>query len=233
MCKTLQTEKKTKKISGKSRGTALRALLLAFFSIFAMHEIQAQCTCAGNLVLNPSFESGTSNWSSSGGNLSAGGGAVNCGSFSGDFQITNNSNNWVTQTIASGTIPAGSTINLSVFAGTHNNSFYHEVKVMYYNSSWGWISQTAVEVNKVLSASPVGPQLYNITSTVPADVNRPYRYKYTVINNQLKRTRSVRVFLCLIGRVKPRYQGLQKSQYMGSSYFLSFGYNSSREYAHF
>jgi hypothetical protein len=168
MCQTLQTEKKTKKISGKSRGTALKALLLAFFSIFAMHEIQAQCTCAGNLVLNPSFESGTSNWSASGGNLSAGGGAVKCGSYSGDFQITNNSNNWVSQTIASGTIPAGSTINLSVYAGTHNNSFYHEVKVMYFNASWGWISQSAVEVNKVLSASPVGPQLYNITSTVPA-----------------------------------------------------------------
>ncbi|QLH46265.1 MAG: hypothetical protein HWD58_11920 [Bacteroidota bacterium] len=125
----------------------------------------AQCTCPGNLVQNPSFENGTTSWSWSGGNLSAGTGAVACGSYSGDFQITNSSSNWVSQTIGSGTIPAGSTINMNVYAGTHDNSFYHEVKIMYFTSSWGWISQTAVEVNKVLANSPVGPQLYTLTSS--------------------------------------------------------------------
>ncbi len=56
------------------------------------------CTCTGNLVTNPSFENGTTSWDWSGGTLSAGGGAVACGSYSGDFQITNNSSNWVSQT---------------------------------------------------------------------------------------------------------------------------------------
>ena len=82
------------------------------------------CTCAGNLVANPSFENGTTSWDWSGGTLSAGGGAVACGNYSGDFQISNNSNNWVSQTIGTD-LPVGTVINASVYAGTHDNSYYH------------------------------------------------------------------------------------------------------------
>lgn len=123
----------------------------------------ANCNCPNNLVTNPSFEDGTTGWSSSGGTFSAGTGAVACGAKSGDFQITNTSSNWVSQTISSGTISPGSVITASVYAGTHDASFYHHVSIQYFNSSWQWISATQVEVNKVLP----NPQLYSFTSTVP------------------------------------------------------------------
>lgn len=126
------------------------------------------CTCPNNLVLNPSFENGTTSWGWSGGNFSAGNGAVACGSFSGDFQITNTASNWVSQTIGTDLI-AGTVINASVYAGTHNNTYYHAVAIAFFDANWNWLSSSVtVEVNKVLSAAPVGPQLYNMTATVPA-----------------------------------------------------------------
>jgi hypothetical protein len=140
-------------------------------SLFINQNLLASCSCSGNLVSNPSFESGTTGWSKSGGNLYAGTGAVKCGSKSGDFQITNSSNNWVSQTIASGTIPVGSQLQLKVYAGTHNNSYNHYVGFVYFTSSWNYISSTDAHVNKVLSASPTGPQLYTVNSTVPANAH--------------------------------------------------------------
>lgn len=125
------------------------------------------CTCAGNLVANPSFENGTTGWGWSGGTLSAGTGAVSCGSYSGDFQISNTSSNWVSQTIGTD-LPAGTVINASVYAGTHDNSYYHEVGVYFFDANWNWISGSSVEVNKILANAPVGPQLYTWTAVVPA-----------------------------------------------------------------
>lgn len=142
--------------------------LIALLSILAIFTQQsfAQCTCPGNLVTNPSFESGTTGWSFSGGNLNAGTGAVVCGSFSGDFQITNASSNWVSQTIGTD-LPAGTVLNASVYAGTHNNAYWHEVAIEFFDANWNWIGNAWVEVNKVLSAAPAGPQLYTWTAIVP------------------------------------------------------------------
>ena len=136
----------------------------------------AQCTCTGNTlnIQNPSFESGTTGWYWSGGNLNAGTGAVKCGSKSGDFQITNNSNNWVSQTVGTD-LPIGTVLQAKVYAGTHDNNYYHKVGIAYFDANWNYLSETNVEVNKVLSASPSGPQLYTINSTVPSNC------KYTVI----------------------------------------------------
>lgn len=124
------------------------------------------CSCPGNIVLNPSFENGTTNWTSSGGNFNATTGAVKCGSKSGDFQITNNSNNSVRQTIGTD-LPVGTIVNASVYAGTHDNTFYHQVSIDFFDQNWTLISSSSVEVNKVLAASPVGPQLYTWSGTVP------------------------------------------------------------------
>ncbi|MBL7727333.1 MAG: hypothetical protein JNM68_06605, partial [Dinghuibacter sp.] len=133
------------------------------------------CTCPGNLVTNPSFENGTTGWSWSGGTLSAGGGAVACGSFSGDFQISNTASNWVSQTIGTD-LPAGTVVNASVYAGTHDNSFYHAVKIDFFDASWNWLSSSVqIEVNKVLANAPAGPQLYQWSATVPANA------KYTQV----------------------------------------------------
>ncbi len=129
--------------------------------------IDNSCSCPGNIVQNPSFENGTANWTWSGGTLSAGTGAVKCGSKSGDFQITNTSNNWVSQTIGTD-LPAGTVINASVYAGTHDATYYHQVAIEFFDANWEWISSSAVHVNKVLANAPVGPQLYTWSGTVPA-----------------------------------------------------------------
>ena len=80
----------------------------------------SQCSdfnCPGNLVQNPSFENGTSNWASSGGNFSVGTYAAVFGANAGHFQITNGANNSNYQTVASGSISPGSSLTLNVYAG--------------------------------------------------------------------------------------------------------------------
>ncbi len=146
---------------------AFRYFLIGIsFLALGINSVSAQCTCTGNKVLNPSFESGTASWSWSGGNLSAGNGAVKCGSLSGDFQITNTSSNWVSQTIGTD-LPVGTVVNASAWAGTHNNSYYHHLIIDFFDANWNWISASTIEVNKVLSAAPVGPQLYTWSGVVP------------------------------------------------------------------
>jgi protocatechuate 3,4-dioxygenase beta subunit len=134
------------------------------------------CTCPGNVVLNPSFENGTTSWSSSGGTLSAGTGAIVCGSFSGDFQISNSASNWVSQNIGTD-LAAGTIVNASVYAGTHDNTVHHYVNISFFDANWNYLaaSSVTVTVNKILGNAPVGPQLYNMTATVPANA------KYTQI----------------------------------------------------
>lgn len=148
------------------RLVSLRVVLTFYVVLLSFLSKGQVCTCTGNLVTNPSFESGTTAWGWSGGTLSAGTGAVACGSKSGDFQITNNSSNWVSQTIGTD-LPVGTVINASVYAGTHDNSYYHEVGVYFFDANWNWLSGASVEVNKVLANSPAGPQLYTWTAIVP------------------------------------------------------------------
>ncbi|MBL7771792.1 MAG: hypothetical protein JNM95_02885 [Chitinophagaceae bacterium] len=138
--------------------------------LFQVNQLKAQCTCSGNLVTNPSFEAGTTGWGWSGGNLNAGTGAVACGSYSGDFQITNASSNWVSQEIFPSSYAAGGTINVSVYAGTHNNSYNNGVVVDFFDANWNWLSNSYQEVDKVLANSPAGPQLYTWSATIPSGV---------------------------------------------------------------
>ena len=145
-------------------------LLVLFTLIFSFNSIaQVNCSCPGNLVLNPSFESGTASWNWSGGNLNAGTGAVACGSYSGDFEITNTTNNYMGQTIFNNWPYTGTVITASVYAGTHDPSYYHQVSIDFFDGNWAWISSSSVEVNKLLSAAPAGPQLYTWTATVPGN----------------------------------------------------------------
>jgi choice-of-anchor A domain-containing protein len=130
------------------------------------------CDCPGNLVTNPSFENGTTGWFSSGGNFNAGTGATACGLFSGDFEITNAASNFAAQTLILPSYSVGTQLTVKVFAGTHDNSFYHQVSVDYFTAAGVFISNTAVEVNKVLSTAPAGPQLYTINSVLPAGVGK-------------------------------------------------------------
>jgi protocatechuate 3,4-dioxygenase beta subunit len=143
-------------------------LLTLLASVFPVNNSSAQCTCTGNLVLNPSFESGTTSWTWSGGNFNAGTGAVKCGSKSGDFEITNTSSNSVYQVVGTD-LAVGTVVNASVWAGTHDNSYSHKVFIHFYNASNVYMStgSVEVEVDKVLANSPTGPQLYTMSATVP------------------------------------------------------------------
>ncbi|MBL7701317.1 MAG: carboxypeptidase regulatory-like domain-containing protein [Ferruginibacter sp.] len=126
------------------------------------------CNCPGtNLVLNPGFESGTTSWSWSGGTLAQGTGAVACGSWSGDLNNTSASSKaW--QSIGTN-LPVGTVINASVYAGTHDNTFNNWVAIEFLNASNAVLSSSVyVQVDKILANSPAGPQLYNITATVPS-----------------------------------------------------------------
>jgi len=146
-------------------------LALLMLSLFINQNLLASCTCTGNLVSNSSFESGTTGWSASGGHLNAGTGAVKCGSKSGDFQITNSTHNRVYQRLSANYV-AGTTFQLSVYAGTHDNSYNHYVGFEYYDANWNYKGQDVVHVNKILSHSPTGPQLYTVNGTVPAGATR-------------------------------------------------------------
>lgn len=124
------------------------------------------CNCPNNLVQNPSFENGTTSWSWSGGTLSAGGGAVACGSFSGDLNNTSSASKaW--QNIGT-SIAAGTVINVSVFAGTHDNTFNNWVAVEFLDGASTVLgSSVYVQVDKILANAPTGPQLYTFSATVP------------------------------------------------------------------
>ncbi|MFZ1454070.1 MAG: SdrD B-like domain-containing protein, partial [Ferruginibacter sp.] len=130
-------------------------------------NLLAQCSCSGNMVSNPSFENGYSQWDYTGGNLNSGTGATVCGSKSGDFEITNNSNNRVYQTIGTN-LQVGTVLNALVWAGTHDNSYTHQVALNFYDANWNLISSSFVSVDKVLADAPAGPQLYTWSGVVPA-----------------------------------------------------------------
>ena len=135
---------------------------------FTLSSTTYNCTCTGtNVVLNPGFESGITNWSFANGTLSQGTGAVACGSFSGDLNNTSaTSKAW--QTVGTD-LAVGTVINVSVYAGTHDNTFNNFVAVEFLDVS-NVVLGTSVytQVDKILANAPAGPQLYTFSATVPA-----------------------------------------------------------------
>ena len=126
------------------------------------------CTCPNNVVLNPSFESGTTNWTWTGGSLADGNGAVACGSFSGDLNNTS-VNSIAYQTIGTD-LASGTVVDAKVYSGTHNNSFNNWVAINFYDiNNVKLASSVEVQVDKVLANAPAGPQLYDFSATVPAN----------------------------------------------------------------
>jgi protocatechuate 3,4-dioxygenase beta subunit len=126
------------------------------------------CNCAAtNVVLNPGFESGTTNWSWSGGTLAQGTGGVACGTYSGDLNNTvATSKAW--QTIGTDLF-AGTLVNVSVYAGTHDNTFNNWVAVEFLDAANVVLGTSVyVQVDKILANAPAGPQLYTFSATVPA-----------------------------------------------------------------
>jgi SdrD B-like domain len=125
------------------------------------------CTCPNNLVVNPSFENGTTSWSWSGGTLSQGSGGTSCGTYSGDLNNTSASSKaW--QNIGTN-LAVGTAISASVYAGTHDNTFNNWVAIEFLNASNVVLASSVyVQVDKILANAPAGPQLYTISATVPS-----------------------------------------------------------------
>ncbi len=95
---------------------------------FVLSNTTFNCNCPGaNVVLNPGFENGTTNWTWSGGALAHGTGGVACGSFSGDLDNTSSTSKaWQ---IIGTDLAVSTVINATVFAGTHDNTFNNFVAV--------------------------------------------------------------------------------------------------------
>lgn len=128
--------------------------------------VTADCVCPGNLVLNPSFESGTGNWNWWNGTLNYGTYGAQCGLNSGQFQHANSSG-WggAYQDITG--IPVGATIALDVYAGVHTAEYSAFVAVEFYNGST-WISGQYEEVDQILP----NMTLYSFSATVPANTTK-------------------------------------------------------------
>ncbi|MBL0146813.1 MAG: hypothetical protein IPP48_14895 [Chitinophagaceae bacterium] len=117
----------------------------------SFNQIQAQCTCSGNLVLNPSFETVSSgnvpaNWSYWGGTFTRQTSNVVCGSYSGHFQVTSAWSGFFQDFAVAG----GSILNISLYAGANNSSFTHMVQFEFYNGATLLSSINPLHIDAVL-----------------------------------------------------------------------------------
>ncbi|MBL7803242.1 MAG: SprB repeat-containing protein, partial [Saprospiraceae bacterium] len=135
-------------------------------------DFVTNCDCPDNLVKNPSFENGTTDWGWWGGNFYSDTYAAQCGAKSGQLQITSGWGKFYQQ-IASGNLQAGTTISVSVYAGSHNPwNYAHYLGIEYYTSSGTFISKTDVAMESTL------PNMgyYTINSTIPSGAGQIYVY---------------------------------------------------------
>ncbi|MEZ5039338.1 MAG: SdrD B-like domain-containing protein [Saprospiraceae bacterium] len=147
---------------------ALFALVLSnSFSLKAVDNTLADltdCSCPGNLLVNPSFEGSTYGWSWAGGNFYTGTGYQVCGSNNGYLYATT-SNAWVWQQVNN--IAAGTKLNLSFWAGTHNPNYNHFVRIAFYNASGGYISSQTQSVDYDVDIYG-NIKFYAISATAPS-----------------------------------------------------------------
>ncbi|MCC6460614.1 MAG: SprB repeat-containing protein, partial [Saprospiraceae bacterium] len=126
-------------------------------------QADLSCSCPNNLIQNNSFESGTANWTSWGGNFQTGTYAAVCGANSGQMNITSS---WggVYQDIT--TLMPGDIISVGAYAGTHDPAgYYVAFGVEFYKSNWTYLSGQELEVNTLLANMGT----YEFTVTVPAN----------------------------------------------------------------
>ncbi|MFY7910087.1 MAG: collagen-binding domain-containing protein, partial [Emticicia sp.] len=124
------------------------------------------CSCTGNLLTNNSFENGVTGWSSSGGTAYNGTGYQVCGSNIGYLQATT-ANAWLWQQLSA---TSGTTYNLSFWAGTHEPSFTHYVRLGFYNSSNALIGSNQVNIDHDVDISN-NLSFYSLAATAPANTS--------------------------------------------------------------
>jgi choice-of-anchor A domain-containing protein len=126
-------------------------------------------TSPSNLLVNGSFENGTTGWSwnSSNGNLTTGTGYIACGNANGFNNWTANGASTVWQDVVVG---AGSVVTFSAYAGTHTAglSCSPTLSLIFLNSSNAVIGQTNVAVTRDVDVNNNQLAYYSITATAPA-----------------------------------------------------------------
>ena len=144
------------------------------------------CSCVnstGNLLVNASFESGTTGWSWSGGTLTTGTGYVVCGA-------ANGFNNWSTgtskvwQDVA---MTVGSTVTFKGYAGTHTPgiSCSPTLSLIFLNSSNAVLSQSNVTVTRDVDVNNNLLALYTITAVAPSGTTK-VRVQSSITCNTMK-----------------------------------------------
>ena len=129
------------------------------------------CDCtnsAGNLLVNGSFENGTTgwSWSAANGSLTTGTGYVACGA-------KNGFNNWTSGTSKvwqDVNVSAGSIVTFSAFAGTHTPGITCSPKLslIFLNGANAVIGQTDVTVTRDVDINNSQLEQYSITAVAPA-----------------------------------------------------------------
>ena len=129
------------------------------------------CSCtnsAANLLINGSFENGTTGWSwnAANGSLTTGTGYIACGSANG----FNNQSSGTSKVWQDVTVTAGSTVTFSAYAGTHTPGIACSPKLslIFLNSGNVVIGQTDVNVTRDVDINNSQLEKYSITAVAPA-----------------------------------------------------------------
>ncbi|WP_428662646.1 hypothetical protein [Runella sp.] len=130
----------------------------------------ASCDCPDNALINGSFEDEVTGWTASGGNFYNGTGYQICGAKNAYLEATT-SNARFYQNV---NVTPGSAVSLSFWAGTHEPSLSHFVRLKFYTSADVVIggSTVEVEINKDVDSGPYPrTQYYTLNANAPANAS--------------------------------------------------------------
>ena len=147
------------------------------------------CTCttsAGNLLINASFENGTTgwSWSAANGSLTTGTGYIACGAANGFNNWTAGGASKVWQDVV---VAAGSTVTFSAYAGTHTPGLTCSptLSLIFLNSSNTVIGQSNVTVTRDVDINFSQLAYYSLTAVAPAGTAKA-RVQSSITCNTMK-----------------------------------------------
>ena len=144
----------------------LSATIITMGMIVASLEAQ-NCTCPNNLITNPSFEGNVSGWSMSpSGTFTWGTGFQQCGSNNAFLNATGGAANFWQQVNGAS---SGTAYTLTFYAGTHEPSLTHQVRIRFYSSANAILQTNSKEIDFDVDGAGGALQLYTINATAPAN----------------------------------------------------------------
>ena len=147
------------------------------------------CSCttsAGNLLVNGSFENGTTGWSwnAANGNLTTGTGYIACGLANGFNNWTSGSASKVWQDV---NVVAGSTVTFKAFAGTHTPGIACSptLSLIFLNAANTVLGQSNITVTRDVDINNSQLEQYSITAVAPAGTTKA-RVQSSITCNTMK-----------------------------------------------